>query len=90
MAIEVVDPESVGVSSEYLSHIDDLVARHMSEDAYQGTVILVARHGKICYFRAFGNADDGVPMERLTRSSGSLPCPKFRALLRSCSYGIGV
>lgn len=61
--IVTVDPESVGMSSEYLANIDRLVEGHMDEDAYQGMVVLVARHGKVCYFKAFGKADDDVPMQ---------------------------
>ncbi len=59
---EVVEPESVGMSSDYLAHIDKLVQAHLNDDAYQGIVVLVARHGKICYFKAFGKAAEGVPM----------------------------
>lgn len=58
-----VDPEEVGVSSAYLANIDRLEQRFLSEDAYQGAVVLVARHGKVCYFKAFGKADESVPME---------------------------
>lgn len=57
-----VDPEEVGVSSEYLANIDALQQRYLAEDAYQGSVVLVARHGKVAYFKAFGKADDDVPM----------------------------
>ena len=59
---EVVEPESVGMSSDYLAHIDKLVQAHLNDDAYQGIVVLVARHGKICYFKAFGKAAEGIPM----------------------------
>src|SRR5918998_1283522 len=57
-----VDPEEVGMSSAYLGNVDALVERHLAENAYQGSVVLVARHGKVCYFKAFGKADEGVPM----------------------------
>jgi len=57
-----VDPEEVGMSSAYLSNIDALQERYLAEDAYQGSVVLVARHGKVCYFKAFGKADEGIPM----------------------------
>ena len=57
-----VDPEDVGVSSAYLRNIDTLQERYLAENAYQGSVVLVARHGKVCYFKAFGKADEGVPM----------------------------
>ncbi len=32
--------------------------RFLAENAYQGSVVLVARHGKVCYFKAFGKADE--------------------------------
>ena len=57
-----VDPEDVGMSSAYLRNIDALQERYLAENAYQGSVVVVARHGKVCYFHAFGKADEGVPM----------------------------
>jgi CubicO group peptidase (beta-lactamase class C family) len=57
-----VDPDEVGMSGAYLRNIDALQERFLAEDAYQGSVVLVARHGKVCYFKAFGKADEGVPM----------------------------
>lgn len=57
-----VDPEEVGVSSQYLANIDALQQRYLAENAYQGSVVLVARHGKVAYFKAFGKADDDVEM----------------------------
>jgi CubicO group peptidase (beta-lactamase class C family) len=60
---ESVEPEDVGVSSRYLANIDVLQQRFLKEDAFQGAVVLVARHGKVCYFKAFGIADDDAPMQ---------------------------
>ena len=57
-----VDPEEVGVSSAYLGNVDTLQERYLAENVYQGSVVLVARHGKVCYFKAFGKADEGIPM----------------------------
>ena len=57
-----VDPEEVGVSSAYLANIDALQRRFLAQNAYQGSVVLMARHGKVCYFKAFGKADEGVEM----------------------------
>lgn len=90
MTIEVVEPESVGVSSEYLAHIDDLVAHQMSEDAYQGMVVLMARHGKICYFKAFGNADDGVPMQQdsIFRLASMSKVPSAAAVMQLWDRGL--
>jgi CubicO group peptidase (beta-lactamase class C family) len=56
------DPEDVGMSSAHLGNIDSLQERYLAENAYQGSVVLVARHGKVRYFKAFGKADEGVPM----------------------------
>jgi CubicO group peptidase (beta-lactamase class C family) len=58
-----VDPEEVGVSSAYLANIDKLEENYLSQNAFQGSVVLVARHGKVVYFKSFGKADEGVPME---------------------------
>ena len=57
-----VDPEDVGVSSAYLGNVDALQERYLAENVFQGSVVLVARHGKVCYLKSFGKADDGVPM----------------------------
>ncbi len=45
-----VDPAEVGVSADYLANIDALQRRYLAENAYQGSVVLMARHGKVCYF----------------------------------------
>jgi CubicO group peptidase (beta-lactamase class C family) len=45
-----VDPDEVGMSAAYLGNIDALQERFLAENAYQGSVVLVARHGKVCYF----------------------------------------
>ena len=57
-----VDPADVGVSGAYLRNIDRLQERFLADNAYQGSVVLMARHGKVCYFKAFGKADEGVEM----------------------------
>lgn len=87
---EIVSPESVGMSSEYLAHIDELVAGHLAEDAYQGSVVLVARHGKICYFKAFGNADDDVPMatDSIFRLASMSKVPTAVAVLQLWERGL--
>lgn len=50
-------PESVGVSSERLQRINQLVERKMSEEKVVGAVTLVARRGKVVHLAAAGNAD---------------------------------
>lgn len=60
----VVKPESVGLSSQRLGNIDTLINKHIDEKKMAGTVVLIARHGKIAYFKATGLADTEKPMEK--------------------------
>ena len=63
---EIVKPERVGLSSKSLKNMDRLIDRHVAEKKIGGAVVLVARKGKIAYFRASGLADVGKPMQRDT------------------------
>jgi len=51
-------PESVGVSAERLGRIDAICEKAVSQGDIPGAVALVARHGKIVYWKAFGMADN--------------------------------
>ena len=51
-------PESVGMSTERLSRIDALCEQAIAQKQVPGMVALVARRGKIVYYKAFGMADD--------------------------------
>ena len=53
-----VSPESVGVSSEYLARIDTILYSAIEEGDLPGLVALVARKGKVVYYKAFGMADN--------------------------------
>lgn len=57
-------PEEVGMSSKNLSYIDDVMERAIREKVMKGMVTLVARHGKIVQFKAYGKADEEKPMTR--------------------------
>ena len=59
-----VQPETVGLSSQRLTNIDKLINQHVDEKKMAGAVVLVARHGKIAYFKATGLADTGKPMQK--------------------------
>jgi CubicO group peptidase (beta-lactamase class C family) len=53
----IASPEDVGLSSERLERIAHNLQRNIDDGRIAGAVTLVARHGKIAYFKAFGMAD---------------------------------
>lgn len=50
-------PESVGLSSNQLKHIDALFEQYIDKNWLPGGTILIARKGKVAYFKSFGNKD---------------------------------
>jgi CubicO group peptidase (beta-lactamase class C family) len=50
-------PEEVGLSPERLARIDAMLEKAVSDGEIPGVVALVARKGKIVYYKAFGEAD---------------------------------
>jgi len=50
-------PEEVGLSSQRLERVGATTQKSIEEGRLAGAVSLVARHGKIAYFKAFGMAD---------------------------------
>lgn len=63
---EPVKPESVGLSAQRLARMDSLINSHIDEKKIAGAVVLIARKGKIAYFRASGLADTDKPMQKDT------------------------
>lgn len=57
-------PEEVGMSGKQLSYIDHVMQRAIEEKVMRGMVTLVARHGKIVQYRAYGEAREGVDMKK--------------------------
>lgn len=59
------EPESVGFSSERLARIDTVVNDYIERECFPGAVALIARHGKIVYYKSFGMRDLAAqdPME---------------------------
>jgi CubicO group peptidase (beta-lactamase class C family) len=53
----VSKPEDVGLSSERLGRITEMMKRHIAAGEISGGVTLVARHGKIAHFEATGVTD---------------------------------
>jgi CubicO group peptidase (beta-lactamase class C family) len=50
-------PEEVGLSSERLNRIETVMKAYIADGKIPGVVTLVARHGKVAYFKAFGKMD---------------------------------
>ena len=50
-------PEELGLSSERLKRITELVQRHIDNKSFSGAVTLVARQGRIAHFEAQGLMD---------------------------------
>jgi CubicO group peptidase (beta-lactamase class C family) len=59
-------PEQVGLSSERLQRITDMLKADVDKRMIPGAVVLVARHGKIAYFETVGVRDPAtkVPMTK--------------------------
>lgn len=59
-------PASAGMSAERLSRIDTMINDAITENKIPGAVALVARNGRIVYYKAFGKASNstGQPLKR--------------------------
>ena len=66
LPLSEASPESVGMSTERLSRIDSMLQQAVAADKIPGAVALVARNGKIVFYKAFGMADNqsGRKMQR--------------------------
>src|SRR5437763_1426472 len=60
------EPEQLGLSAERLERIAPALRRDIAAELIPGAVMLIARHGKIGYFQAFGMRDKALtaPMPR--------------------------
>lgn len=56
-ALEEAQPESVRMSSERLQRIDRVIQEYVDSSFIPGGAALIARNGKIAYFKAFGYSD---------------------------------
>lgn len=50
-------PTSVGMSDERLARIDNMLKEAIDKNEIPGAVALIARNGKIVYYKSFGTAD---------------------------------
>ena len=55
--LPTVRPEAVGLSSERLARLDRYLDEQIARGRVAGGVVLIARRGKVAYFKAVGSAD---------------------------------
>ena len=61
-------PHEVGLSEEQLKHISSTTQRFIDKKQLAGAITVVARHGKVAHFEAYGmmNLEAGKPMQKDT------------------------
>ena len=64
--MEVVSPEEAGMSAAKLAKVDSAMNESVEQKQIAGGVVMVARHGKIVFFKSYGQRDiaAGKPMEK--------------------------
>ena len=55
--MQTTEAEEIGLSSERLARIDRAMESHVAEGHFSGAIGLIARRGKIGYFKTWGDAD---------------------------------
>jgi CubicO group peptidase (beta-lactamase class C family) len=55
--LPLAKPEDIGLSRQRLDRIDDVFKAYVEDNKMAGSVILIARKGKVGYFKAFGYRD---------------------------------
>jgi CubicO group peptidase (beta-lactamase class C family) len=65
-ATQTAKPEDVGLSSDRLKRIGELMQRHIAARTFAGSVTLVARNGRVAYFETHGlmDLDARKPMQK--------------------------
>lgn len=66
--LEVVPPEEAGLSSKKLEQVDRAMEDSIEKKRIPGGIVMIARHGKIVHFKAYGKMDLELdkPMEKDT------------------------
>ena len=64
--LETVPPESVGLSAARLTRIDDVMNRSIAKKEIPGAVVLVGRHGKVAFRKAYGHRALAPSVEPMT------------------------
>ena len=65
-ALPLADSAASGLLASRLQYIDEAVKESIKAGELPGAVVLAARHGKIVYFKAFGNRVAGTASEPMT------------------------
>lgn len=55
--IPTASPKDVGMSSSKLAKVDDVMNGLVQQNRLAGSIVLIARHGKIVHFKSYGLAD---------------------------------
>ncbi len=55
--VELTKPESVGISSERIQRIGEVMKQEVAKGSFPGAVVLIARDGKVVLFDAYGYLD---------------------------------
>jgi CubicO group peptidase (beta-lactamase class C family) len=55
--LPVASPEAVGLSSQRLDRLTQVMQEYVDNGQLSGSVVLVARHGKVAYLHSFGQRD---------------------------------
>ncbi|HBE71525.1 MAG TPA: serine hydrolase, partial [Planctomycetaceae bacterium] len=66
--IPIVAPEQAGMSSAKLALVDQAMEDSIAKNRIPGGIVIIARHGKIVHFKAYGKSDleANKPMEKDT------------------------
>ena len=64
--LPVAKPEAVGISSERLNRIGEILRADIAQGRMPGAVVAIARKGKLVYYESFGYLDKaaGIPMPK--------------------------
>ena len=66
--MEIVTPETVGISTERLTRVKEWLINQVSFDRVAGASVIIARHGKVALWETTGMSDkeQGKPFEKDT------------------------
>jgi CubicO group peptidase (beta-lactamase class C family) len=72
--LPISTPEKVGMSSERLKRMNDVIHAYVDKGRTPGVVTLIARHGKIVHVDAYGIADQSSGRKMRARRPAARCC----------------